>query len=122
MKKNNIVETSRELTARERLKFLDSAKATKLDEATEAGAFTLSPADYAIVERSDDSEDGETYNMIVILATDGEFYTSGSSSLIESFLTIFNTMKDEGEPYEIMVERKESKKRPGKYYLTCSIV
>ena len=122
MRKNTIIEASRELTGREKLLFLKTSAAQKIDEITENGPVTVKPVDYALISCSSDNEADENYNKIVIVSDDGQYYTSGSSSFIESFLDIYNAMKDDPEDYLVEFSRQPSKNRPGKYFLACNIM
>lgn len=117
MNKTTITETSKELTAREKLMMEDVTNAFKLNEITEP--IVISPAQYAILHVEPD--DGDAYDKFIVIDDAGAKYTTGSKVFMDSFLKIWNTMKDEDEAYEISIYKVKSNKREGSF-LTCSIV
>lgn len=117
-----IVETSRELSARERLMVKDTTNAISLDEATQNSPLVIAPKDYAVVEVHNDHSDNKDYTKYVIIDKDGNKYATGSSSFWEAFKNIYDEMKDCDEDYAIEIYRIESKNYKGKSFITCSIV
>lgn len=119
-----IKEVSKELTARERIMLKDTSNAVKLDEATSGGSpLVIVPVAYAVLlvhnEKSADNKDYENY---IILDDTGTKFVTGSPSFWNSFIEIWEEMKDESETYSIEVYKKDSKNYKGKKFLTCSIV
>jgi hypothetical protein len=84
----------------------------------------FSPDYYAILEIENDKADtkDKKYNQFIVVDKSGSKYVTGSKSFWDSFINIYNEMKDESEPYEIEVYKIPTKNYTGKYFITCSIV
>lgn len=122
-----IVESSRELTAKERVMFKDTQNARGLvefaQEAEEAGAKAiLTVADYVIIDVHNEKSDDVDYRNYIILDTEGEKYYTGSQSFWNSFMDIYKEMKNETETWGIQLNLLDSKNYKGKKILTCSLV
>lgn len=117
-----IKEASRQLTARERIKFKDLTDAISLDAATTDGPITFAVKDYAIVAVHNEKSDNKDYTKYVIEAEDGTLYVTGSESFWKSFKGIYDEMAEETEKWELKVYRQDSKNYKGKQFITCSIV
>lgn len=124
-----IVDTSiAELNPRMELLLKSTTGGIALDEALEDMAegegLIIEPKDYAILEiHNEKVKEGEAtdYTKYVIL-TDKDKYVTSSTNFFNSFLDIFETMKDSGENYSIKIFRRESRNFKGKYFLTCEII
>lgn len=119
MKITNIAETSKELTAREKLMMEDVTDAFKLNEITDP--IIITPAQYAVLHVEDEDPDVDPYDKFIVIDNDGNKYTTGSKSFMEAFKKIWNVMSEEDEEYQIKVYKVKSQKRDGSF-LTCSIV
>lgn len=117
-----IKESSKELTAKERIALKDTSDAVKLDEATTAESLVIKPVAYAILNVVNDKADDPEYSQYVVIADDGTKYVTGSESFWNSFINIFEEMKDESEEWAIKVYRLDSKNYKGKQFITCSII
>lgn len=118
-----IVETSKELSARERLRMKDFTNAQQLDSVVtgENDTFVIAPAAYAIIEvHNEKSKDKKDYRKIVIVDTSDNKFVTGSESFIRNFKEIWEEMA--GEPFEIEVYKKPSKNYNGKEFITCSVL
>lgn len=120
----SIKEVSKELTARERVMLKDTSNAVKLDEVASGDSpLVIVPVAYAVLsvhnEKSTDNKDYENY---IILDDTGKKFVTGSPSFWNSFIEIWEEMKNESEAYSIEVYKKDSKNYKGKKFLTCSIV
>ena len=124
MYKVNIKESNKELSARERIKIKDTTNAIKLDGVEPDEKLVFSPDYYAILEIENDKADtkDKKYNQFIVVDKSGTKYVTGSKSFWDSFINIYNEMKDESEPYEIEVYKMPTKNYTGKYFITCSIV
>lgn len=72
------------------------------------------------------SDDGE-YDQLLILADDGTVYSTGSTSFMESFYSLMDSIDDMEESeipadWQIKATARDSKNYKGKQFLTCSIV
>lgn len=118
-----IKESSKELTARERIMLKDTTNAVKLDEVAGGDTpFVVVPVAYAILAvHNDKAQDEKDYEQYIILTEDGTKYVTGSSSFWNSFISIWQEMEGE-DAYSIEVYKRDSKNYKGKQFLTCSIV
>lgn len=120
-----IVETSKELTGKERVKIKEMADFISLDEATMNGnSIEFTPDYYAIVSVHNEKSKGDKdYEKYVVVDTDGNGYMTGSKSFWESFKNIIEEMDAEGDnDYAIKVFTRPSKNYTGKNFITCSII
>lgn len=123
-----IVETSRELTAKERVMFKDTQNAKSLldyaEEAESAGAKAIieNITDYVVIDVHNEKSDDVDYKNYLILDGNGDKYVTGSQSFWNSFMDIYKEMKDETEPWGIQLNLLDSKNYKGKKILTCSLI
>lgn len=117
-----ILESSRELSGKERVMVKDTSNAIKLDEVANEGSFVIEPKDYVILGVHNDKSDNPDYTLYVILASDGNKYVTGSPSFWNAFTDIWTEMEDESEDYSLEIYKLDSKNYKGKKFLTCSIV
>ena len=115
-----IVFSSKELTAREKIKLKDLTNAVQLDEATQnaefegAGNLVITPDYYAEIAVHN--------TKFVVVDTNGTKYVTGSESFITAFKDIVDEMAEAGEEgYDIEVYRMESNNYKGKSFITCSL-
>lgn len=115
--KVTVRETSRELSAKERVAIKDTNDALKI----EAGLH-ITPVAYAILDvQNENNKDGDkNYTQYVIVDADGKKYVTGSESFFSSFKGIWDEMADETETWGIVVNAKKSKNFAGEFF-TCSI-
>jgi hypothetical protein len=118
----SIRETSREISSKERVKLKDTTNAVKLDTATQEGNVIINPDMYAILDIHNENGDDKDYVNYVVIDVDGTKYVTGSQSFWNSFMDIYSEMENETEEWSIEVYRMPSKNRPGKDFITCSII
>ena len=116
-----IEETSKDLSAKERIKIKDTTDAIKLDEVTQGGAIIIYPAMYAVLDIHNEKSDSVDYKNYIIVDKDGTKYVTGSTSFWSSFMNIYEEMSGEQEDWSIKVYRAPSKNYKGKDFITCSI-
>lgn len=117
-----IIEATKELSAKERIMMKDTTDALKIDELTEGeNALLINPTDYVILSVHNDKAENQEYEQILILADDGNKYITGSTTFINTFKDIYLEMQDCGEPWGIKVYKKPSKNYKGKFFLTCTV-
>ena len=119
--KVTVKESSKELSAKERIAIKDTTNAIKLDEATQEANLRFAPDWFAILEIHNPKADVDVYENYIIVDKAGNKYVTGSKSFWESFKDIYDEMLGEDEEYEIEVYRVESKNYKGKQFITCSI-
>lgn len=115
--KVTIVETSRELSAKERVALKDTNDALKI-----TAGLHFEPMMYAVLDvHNENNKDGDKeYKQYVIMDVTGQKYVTGSESFFTSFRDIWEEMEDEDETWEIVVNSKKSKNYAGEFF-TCSI-
>lgn len=122
--KAELKEASRELTARERIKFKDTSGAVSIDAATNEEPLVIKPKGYAIVAVHNDKADGEKkdYLKYIIEDAEGNTYVTGSESFWKSFMDIYTEMDGTGEDWELKIYKRDSANYKGKQFITCSII
>lgn len=123
----SIVESSIELTKKEKILFKDLSDAYALDQIiTDQDDRTIGVKGYVVVEVHNEKSDNKDYTKYVIIDDNGNKYVTGSDAFFASFKDIWDEMADEnGQPeedFEIRIYKKPSKNYSGKNFLTCSIV
>ena len=121
----NIKVTSKELTAREKIKLKDLSNSQNLDALTQEMGKVIINVDYYVILaiHNEKSKERPDYDNIVVVDKDGNKYNTGSTSFITALQDILDELADAGETHcTIEVYRKESKNYKGKDFITCSIV
>ena len=120
-----IIETSMELTHKEKVMLKDTSRAFKLDEVCDSGnEIQIKPVGYARLSVHNEKADKPDYEQILVIDESGEKYITGSSSFCRSFSEIWDEMvndADEKEEWSLIIYKKDSKNYKGKQFLTCSI-
>jgi hypothetical protein len=118
-----VVECTKDLTAKERVKIKDTTNAIKLDEATQGGAIVIAYAYHAVLAIHNEKLDDPDYRQYIVVDTAGNKYVTGSESFFTAMTEIVDEMSAAGETdYELEVYRMDSKNYKGKQFITCSIV
>jgi len=122
-----IRESSRELSAKERVMYKDLSNATSLvDYVKECrandGKATVDYAEYAIVDVHNESADNKDYTVYLFIDKAGNKYYTSSEPAWNSFTEILKEMKDETEEWGLEFNLTPSKKYNGKEILTCSLI
>ena len=124
-----IIETTHDLSARERILMKDTTNARKIDEVVDeyrdnGETLVITPVDYVVLQiHNEKSKDRKDYNNYLIIADDGAKYVTGSPSFWNSFKEIWDEMKAESdEPFQIEIYKVPSKNYNGKDFITCSII
>ena len=118
-----VVECTKDLTAKERVKIKDTTNAIKLDEATQGGAIVIAYDYHAVLAIHNEKLDDPDYRQYVVVDTAGNKYVTGSESFFMAMTEIVDEMSAAGETdYELEVYRMDSKNYKGKQFITCSIV
>lgn len=119
-----IIETSKDLTARERIQAKDTTDAIPLDEATQKdnGFCVFTPSYWVRLKVHNEKSDNKEYVKYVIVDTDGVRYVTGSESFYTAFREIFDEMCGTDEEYQVKAYRVPSKNYKGKEFMSCSIM
>ena len=116
-----IKESSRELTAKQRIALKDTTEAVKLDEATQVEPVIINVDMYAILAIHNEKSENPDYDNYIVVDKNGTKYVTGSASFWSSFMDIFTEMEGEDEAWTLKVYRVPSKNYKGKDFITCSI-
>lgn len=118
--------TSKEVSARERIKLKDTGNYTRLDEATQIEDVIIDLDYYAIVDvHNEKAQSGDKdYQQVITVDKNGTYYSTGSTSYLNALENIMSELEDEGDSGEISIRvyRRPSKNRTGKDFITCSLV
>lgn len=120
-----IRESSKELTAKERVAIKDTSNAISIDEVTAAeGKLVIDYAFHVIIDIHNEHSDNKDYVKCVVVDKAGTKYVTGSESFRNALVEIVNEMTEAGEGDNIQIEcyRKESKNYKGKSFITCSLI
>ena len=117
----SIKESSRELTAKQRIALKDTTGAVKLDEATQVEPVIINVDMYAVLDIHNEKSENPDFENYIVVDKDGTKYVTGSASFWSSFIDIFTEMEGEDEAWTLKVYRVPSKNYKGKDFITCSI-
>ena len=119
-----IKESSRPLTAKERIMYKDTSNVVKLDEVvTPESPFVFKPVMYVVLAIHNEKSDNVDYDNYVIIDDAGNRYITGSESFWHSFKEIWDEMAEANEEdYQLEIYKKESKNYKGKQFITCSVI
>ena len=120
-----VVNSSKQLTARENIKLKDLTNAVSLDSAvTDDTPLMLTPDFWAELHVHNENSKDKDYKKYVIVDKGGNKYHTGSESFFTSYMDIASEMAEAApdEEYTIEVYRRPSKNYAGKSFLTCSLL
>ena len=119
-----IVNTSKELSAREKIKIKDLTNAVSLDEAvTDDVPLMVTPQLWAELAIHNEKSKDKDYKKYILIDAAGTKYATGSESFWSAFNNIVAELEDAGEDGDFTIEiyRLPSKNYSGKSFLTCSL-
>lgn len=117
----SIVETSMELTAKQRVSIKNTTGAIKLDEVVAPDApIVFKPKFWAVLKIENEASSDKEYTQYIIGTEEGEKYLTGSETFFRSFKSIWDEMN--GEDFDLKVFKLPSKNFVGRYFLTCDII
>lgn len=123
-----IVESSRELTAKERVMYKDFSNATSLVDyvnvSRENGEKAiLDVADYVVIDvHNPKAQDNTDYTVYLVIDKAGNKYYTSSQAFWSAFNNIATEMKGSDEEWGIEAVLIPSKNYKGKEILTCALV
>lgn len=119
-----IAESSKELSARDKIRLKDTTGAQQLNKLAKNGEIIITPVAYTVLDVHNDKAQGDKdYKQYLIEDADGTIYTTGSSSLWNAFKDIFDELTSAGEEgWSIKVYGLPSKNYEDKIFLTCSLI
>lgn len=116
-----IVETSKELSAKERVQLKDTTDAVKLDKATQGNEVIIDVDFFAELNIHNEKSEDKDYKNYVVVDKNGTRYVTGSDSFWSSFRNIVAEMDGE-TGWGVKAYQMPSKNREGKSFITCSVV
>lgn len=120
-----IINSSKELSVREKIKIKDLTNSVGLDEAvTDDVPLMVTPNMWAELAIHNEKSKDKDYKKYIIVDAAGTKYATGSESFWSAFNDIINELADageDGEDFTIMIYRLPSKNYSGKSFLTCSL-
>lgn len=117
-----IIDSSRELTAIEKVKFKDTSDCIKLDEVlNEVEQIKIEVDSYVVLKIHNDNSDDKEYNTFIIIDKEGNKYSTGSNSFFNSFMDIMDELEDVEDRWELKIYKVESKNYKGKFFISCSV-
>lgn len=119
-----IIYSSRELTAKERIRYKDTSKAAQLDDLVQPDQPFILDYDFHLdieVHNEHAKGNAKDYNKRVIVDTAGNSYITGSESFITAMDDILTEL-DEHDDIQFECYKVASKNYQGKHFLTCTIV
>lgn len=119
-----VINSTKELTPREKIRVKDFSNATSIDDATMSeGKIVITYGYHVILSVHNEKSGNKDYIKCVVVDDNGNKFITGSESFITTLDEIVDEMLDAGESdFEIEIYRKDSKNYKGKQFLTCSIV
>lgn len=118
-----IVNTTKELSPKERVSIKDLSDAKPLADIKEDDTLIINvdySAELAIHNEQAESKD---YNVFIVVDKEGTKYYTSSESFMSAYSNIADEMADyPDEEYSIKVFTKPSKNYKGKVFLTCTII
>ena len=119
-----IKESSKDLTARERIRFKNTSGAAKLDDLVKDDEkIIIKPVAYAVLDIHNDNSESGDYENYIIVDADNNLYKTGSPSFWKQFKSIWDEMTQEtDEDWELEIFKLDSTNYKGKKFLTCNIV
>jgi hypothetical protein len=117
-----VINASKELSARERIKVKDLSNAIALDTAvTDDTPLMISPLYDVELEVHNEKSKDKDYTKYVIVDVGGNKYHTGSESFWTSYKDIMAELGDDTEDVTLEVYRVPSKNYAGKSFITCSL-
>lgn len=118
-----IIESSKELSARERISLKNFDEMIALDEVVNAETprLMIDVSGYVVASVHNEKSDNVDYNKYIIIDKDGKRYITGSNPFFSSFIEIWDEMEGENDDWGITVYKRESNNYKGKEFLTCTI-
>lgn len=117
-----VKESSRDLTAKERVMMKDTSDCVMLNDEAEKGALLIDPDFWCTVAVHNEKSDNKDYEVYIIVDKNGTKYKTSSENFMNSFEDIMADMTGSTEPFQIKVYVLPSKNRSGQTFLTCSLV
>lgn len=117
-----VKDSSRELTAKEKVMMKDTSDCVMLNDEAEKGVLLIDPEFWCTVAVHNEKSENKDYDVYIIVDKNGTKYRTSSENFMNSFEDIMADMSDSTEPFQIKVYVLPSKNRSGQTFLTCSLI
>ena len=119
---STIIESLKELTGKEKVRFKDLTASKKIDEeVTDEQSFRIALDNYIILSVHNPKAEQIDYNVIIVVDKEGNSYYTSSNTFERALKDVVEAMKDETEEWGIEVVKKPSSNYKGKFFLTCTV-
>lgn len=109
------------MSVRDKIKFTTCNGVLIKDIVKEHGNLIIRPLEWVDLSVHNESSKNKDYTVFLIIDEEGTIYQTSSTSLRDSFMNIYNPMKEAGERFEINVYTLPSKNNE-QGFLTCDLV
>lgn len=117
-----IVDSSEELSAIEKVRLKDTTDCVRLDQALEGtNAITIKVMKYVVLNIHNEKSEDKEYPNFIIVDEDGTKYITGSRNFFDTFLDIYGELEDCNEEWYLKIYKVDSKNYKGKQFITCSV-
>lgn len=124
--KVTIMATSKELSAKEKVRIKDFSNAIQLDSAITGDEHLLLDYSYHVdmeVHNEKTKNEKKDYTKRVIVDKDGQSYLTGSESFCTAMDSVLEEMAEAGEEdFKLDCYKVDSKNFSGKQFLTCTVI
>lgn len=127
--KATILESSKELNVKDRIKFKNLTDAVGIDELSTEKEFNgedfiINVDSYVVLQIHNEKSENKDYTVYLIIDKDGTVYKTGSESFYTQFVSMFDEMalEDLIDEFAIKVIRQPSKNYTGKTFISCQII
>lgn len=118
-----IVNTTKELSPKERVSIKDLSDAKPLADLKEDDTLIINVDYSAELAIHNEQAENKDYNVFIVVDKEGTKYYTSSESFMSAYSNIADEMADyPDEEYSIKVFTKPSKNYKGKVFLTCTII
>ena len=119
---STIVESLKELSGKEKVRFKDLTASKKIDEeVTEEQSLRIALDNYVILAVHNPKAEQIDYNVVIVVDKEGNSYYTSSTTFERALKDVVEAMKDEAEEWGIEVVKKPSSNYKGKFFLTCTV-
>lgn len=120
-----ILNTSKELSAKEKVRIKDFSNAQQLDDIITPDSHFLIDYDFHAdmeVHNEKTKNEKKDYNKRVIVDKEGNAFVTGSESFMSAMDEVLEEMADSGEEFQLDCYKVDSKNFAGKQFITCTVI
>lgn len=127
--KCDVIESSKELTTKERVRVKDTQDALNLNELVQEAkdngdSGIVIDVDFYVKLHihNEKATPNQDYDVIVIYDKNGQKFTTGSEAFMRQFDSIWYDMSESDEEWSLKVYGRPSKNYTGRDFITCSVL